>query len=214
MFNHNKEGFEMKKTALAVLLGSALFVGSAMAHQAGDVIVRVGGAFVVPNTSTDHSVFKFDVDSNAQLGLTATYMVTDNIGVELLAATPFSHQITLGKVDIAKTKHLPPSLYAQYYFLDKDAKARPYIGAGVNYTKFFNTKVQYAPVKNLKLKDSWGPIVNAGVDIEVAKNLYLNAAVSYAKIKTKATFNIGNEKHTVNVKLDPMVYFMGLGYRF
>lgn len=204
----------MKKSLLAVLLGGALVAGSVSAHEAGSVIVRAGGVLVEPHAKTNSDVFKFDVNSNAQLGLTATYMVTDNIGVELLAATPFSHQITLGDIKIAKTKHLPPSLYAQYYFLDKDAKARPYLGAGVNYTKFFSTKVQYAPVKDLKLKDSWGPIVNAGVDIEVAKNLYLNAAVSYAKIKTKAQFKIGTDAYDVKVKLDPMIYFAGLAYKF
>ncbi len=193
---------------------AALVAGSAVAHQAGSVIVRGGPILVVPNASTNHDVFKFDVNSNAQLGLTATYMATDNLGVELLAATPFSHEITLGNTLVGKTKHLPPSLYAQYYFLDKDAKARPYVGAGVNYTTFFSEKAVLNGVTDLKLKDSWGPAFNAGVDIQVADNLFLNTAIWYAKIKSKATFKVGGEEHKVNVKLDPTVFFVGLGYRF
>ncbi|EPE65596.1 outer membrane protein OmpW, partial [Pasteurella multocida 2000] len=144
----------------------------------------------------------------------ATYMATDNLGVELLAATPFSHEITLGNTLVGKTKHLPPSLYAQYYFLDKDAKARPYVGAGVNYTTFFSEKAVLNGVTDLKLKDSWGPAFNAGVDIQVADNLFLNTAIWYAKIKSKATFKLGDVEHKVNVKLDPTVFFVGLGYRF
>ncbi|AWW54564.1 TPA: OmpW family outer membrane protein [Pasteurella multocida] len=204
----------MKKTVLALGVMAALVAGSAVAHQAGSVIVRGGPILVVPNASTNHDVFKFDVNSNAQLGLTATYMATDNLGVELLAATPFSHEITLGNTLVGKTKHLPPSLYAQYYFLDKDAKARPYVGAGVNYTTFFSEKAVLNGVTDLKLKDSWGPAFNAGVDIQVADNLFLNTAIWYAKIKSKATFKVGDVEHKVNVKLDPTVFFVGLGYRF
>ena len=204
----------MKKTVLALGVMAALVAGSAVAHQAGSVIVRGGPILVVPNASTNHDVFKFDVNSNAQLGLTATYMATDNLGVELLAATPFSHEITLGNTLVGKTKHLPPSLYAQYYFLDKDAKARPYVGAGVNYTTFFSEKAVLNGVTDLKLKDSWGPAFNAGVDIQVADNLFLNTAIWYAKIKSKATFKLGGEEHKVNVKLDPTGFFVGLGYRF
>ncbi|HDR1007765.1 OmpW family outer membrane protein [Pasteurella multocida] len=204
----------MKKTVLALGVMAALVAGSAVAHQAGSVIVRGGPILVVPNASTNHDGFRFDVNSNAQLGLTATYMATDNLGVELLAATPFSHEITLGNTLVGKTKHLPPSLYAQYYFLDKDAKARPYVGAGVNYTTFFSEKAVLNGVTDLKLKDSWGPAFNAGVDIQVADNLFLNTAIWYAKIKSKATFKVGGEEHKVNVKLDPTVFFVGLGYRF
>nr|AHX71792.1 outer membrane protein W [Pasteurella multocida] len=204
----------MKKTVLALGVMAALVAGSAVAHQAGSVIVRGGPILVVPNASTNHDVFKFDVNSNAQLGLTATYMATDNLGVELLAATPFSHEITLGNTLVGKTKHLPPSLYAQYYFLDKDAKARPYVGAGVNYTTFFNEKAGLNGGTDLKLKDSWGPAFNAGVNIPVAYNLFLYTAIWYAKIKSKATFKVGDVEHKVNVKLDPTVFFVGLGYRF
>ncbi|MFC0950629.1 OmpW family outer membrane protein [Pasteurella multocida] len=204
----------MKKTVFALGVMAALVAGSAVAHQAGSVIVRGGPILVVPNASTNHDGFKFDVNSNAQLGLTATYMATDNLGIELLAATPFSHEITLGNTLVGKTKHLPPSLYAQYYFLDKDAKARPYVGAGVNYTTFFSEKAVLNGVTDLKLKDSWGPAFNAGVDIQVADNLFLNTAIWYAKIKSKATFKLGGEEHKVNVKLDPTVFFVGLGYRF
>ena len=109
---------------------------------------------------------------------------------------------------------MPPSLYLQYYFLDKDAKARPYVGAGVNYTTFFSEKSTFAPVTDLKLKDSWGPVVNAGVDIGLTDNLFLNTSVWYAKIKTKATFKLGGEEQKADVTLDPMVFFIGLGYKF
>ncbi|UAX43104.1 OmpW family outer membrane protein [Pasteurella canis] len=204
----------MKKAICALSIVTSLVASSAVAHEAGSVIVRGGPIMVVPKASTNSDTFKFDVNSNAQLGLTATYMATENIGIELLAATPFSHEITLGNKLVGKTKHLPPSLYAQYYFLNKDASARPYVGAGVNYTTFFSEKAILDGVTDLKLKDSWGMAFNAGVDIKLADNLFLNTSVWYAKIKSKATFKLGSDEHKVDVKLDPTVFFLGLGYRF
>ncbi|OBX05495.1 membrane protein [Gallibacterium genomosp. 3] len=209
----------MKKLALAIATSTALLAASsaAMAHQAGDIFVRGGPILVVPNTDTHNyngGTFDFDVNSNAQLGLTSTYMITDNIGVELLAATPFSHEIKLGGNTIAKTKHLPPSLYVQYYFLNADSPARPYVGAGLNYTTFFNEKSKFAPVTDLKLKDSWGPAVNAGIDIKITDKLFFNTSVWWAKIKTKATFKLNGNPQETRVTLDPAVFFIGLGYKF
>ncbi|MDA3979264.1 OmpW family outer membrane protein [Gallibacterium sp. AGMB14963] len=211
----------MKKLALAIATSTALLAASsaAMAHQAGDIFVRGGPILVVPNTDTHNYKgnalpYDFDVNSNAQLGLTGTYMITNNIGVELLAATPFSHEIKLGGDTIAKTKHLPPSLYVQYYFLNADSPARPYVGAGLNYTTFFGEKEKLAGLSNLKLKDSWGPAVNAGIDIKITDKLFFNTSVWWAKIKTKATFNLNGKPQEARVTLDPTVFFVGLGYKF
>ncbi|KAE9539175.1 outer membrane beta-barrel protein [Ursidibacter maritimus] len=221
----------MKKSALVVIFGSALLASSAMAHEAGSAIFRIGGVFVDANSSSKTTTpvdITLDVRNNAQLGLTATYMLTDNIGIELLGATPFSHKIDASVQPVAgvlpnglpipnvvKVKHLPPSLYAQYYFLDKDAGARPYIGAGLNYTRFFSAKSLNPAVTNLQVKKhSFGPVVNAGIDIKLADKLYLNTALWYTRIKTKANFSALGLNHEVKIKLDPIVYFAGLSYRF
>ncbi|HJF74009.1 MAG TPA: outer membrane beta-barrel protein [Gallibacterium anatis] len=225
----------MKKLALALATSAALLAASsaAMAHQAGEFFVRGGPILAVPNTATHNYAgnaldYNFDVNSNAQLGLTGTYMITDNLGVELLAATPFSHEIKqAGLGTIAKTKHLPPSLYLQYYFLNADAPARPYVGAGINYTHFFDTHFNSTidnaglgvTAHNLKLKDSWGPVVNAGIDINITDKLFFNTSVWWAKIKTKATFDLkdaSGKMHSqeARVTLDPTIFFVGLGYRF
>lgn len=99
------------------------------------------------------------VKNDTQLGLTGTYMLTDNIGVELLAATPFSHRINANvpalNLDLGRTaiiKQLPQSLYAQYYFFNADPAARPYVGAGLNYTRFYHAKSVHPAVTNLQVK--------------------------------------------------------------
>ena len=109
------------KKILPLMIAAALTSPFAMAHQAGDILVRGGVAVVSPQESSDDVLGKgeFDIKNDTQLGLTLSYMITDNWGVELLAATPFSHKVsTPGLGEIAKVKHLPPTLMGQYYFGD------------------------------------------------------------------------------------------------
>ncbi len=157
----------MKKTICSLAVVAALVSPSVFAlHSEGDFILRVGAASVVPNDSSDKilgSQEELKVDSNTQLGLTFGYMFTDNISLEILAATPFSHDIStdlLGLGDIADTKHLPPTVMLQYYFGDSQSKFRPYVGAGLNYTMFFdegfNGKAKDVGLTDLKLDDSFG----------------------------------------------------------
>ncbi|WP_439240831.1 OmpW/AlkL family protein [Lonepinella sp. BR2474] len=215
----------MKKSALAIGLATALLSSVAMAHQAGDVLIRAGGIFVNANShskTTTATEIGLEVNNNAQVGLTGTYMFTDNIGLELLAATPFSHRVTanvpalganLGNV--VSLKHLPPSLYAQYYFLDKDAGSRPYVGVGINYTRFFDAESTNPAITNLRVKKhSVGPVANLGIDIKLTDDLSLNAAMWYTHIRTKANFTALGAEHEVKIKLDPVIYFAGLTYRF
>ncbi|WGE09169.1 OmpW/AlkL family protein [Glaesserella parasuis] len=215
----------MKKTALVVFLGSALLAGSAVAHEAGSFIVRAGGVFVNANSSSKTTTpveVKLNVNDNSQLGLTATYMLSDNIGVELLGATPFSHKVSanvpalnLALGDVVKVRHLPPSLYVQYYFLDKNAGSRPYVGAGLNYTRFFGAKALNPAITNLQVKKhSFGPVANAGIDIKLTEKVSLNTAMWYTRIKTKANFDALGLSHEVKIKLDPIVYFTGISYKF
>ena len=194
----------MQKHKIILGLASVLAMGAVNAHEVGNFIVRGGGVFVSANSSSTTQTaidVHLDVGDNAHLGLTGTYMFTDNLGIELLGATPFSHKISatvpalnLGLGDVVKLKQLPPSLYVQYYFLDKNAGSRPYVGAGINYTRFFNAKPMVDAVTDLDVKKhSFGPVLNAGIDIKLTDNLYLNTAMWYTKIKTTAKFNALNK---------------------
>ena len=100
---------------LPLITLGCLFSGAAMAYDAGDIIVRAGVATVDP--AGDGALNgALDVKSNSQLGLTLTYMLSEDWGVGVLAATPFKHDITLAGKIIGSTKHLPPTVTAQYHF--------------------------------------------------------------------------------------------------
>lgn len=214
----------MKQTICGVAVLAALISAPVLAHQEGDFIVRVGIASVVPNDSSDKilgSQSELSVNSDTQLGLTLGYMFTDNISFEVLAATPFSHKIStdlsnLG--DIGKTKHLPPTFMVQYYFGEANSTIRPYVGAGLNYTTFFdegfNSTGEGAGLSDLKLDDSWGLAANAGVDYMLNDSWFLNASVWYANIETTATYKAGADAKSTDVKINPWVFMIAGGYKF
>ncbi|PAR53820.1 outer membrane protein OmpW [Vibrio metoecus] len=214
----------MKKTLCGLSVLAALMSTHVMAHQEGDVIVRVGVASVVPNDSSDKilgSQSELAVNSNTQLGLTLGYMFTDNISFEVLAATPFSHKIStdlLGLDDIAETKHLPPTFMVQYYFGESGSTFRPYVGAGLNYTTFFdegfNSTGNNATLTDLKLDDSWGLAANAGFDYKLNESWFLNASVWYANIETTASYKFGGAAQSTDVKINPWVFMIAGGYTF
>ncbi|AWK42227.1 outer membrane protein OmpW [Photorhabdus laumondii] len=213
----------MKKISAFVLAAATLAPSFAFAHEAGDFIFRTGTATVRPNTGSDNvlGVGSLSADNNTQMGLTFSYMMTDNIGFELLAGTPFQHRVSLpGAGDIAKVKHLPPTLMAQYYFGSKESSFRPYVGVGLNYTTFFNEKfngnsaVKDNNLHSLDLKDSWGVAGQVGLDYELDQNWMLNASVWWVNIETDVKFKAGDQQYKIDTRLDPWVFMFGVGYHF
>lgn len=228
----------MKKTLLATsILAIALTAPLAHAYKAGDIIVRAGAITVDPHESssdiwvgalnTDVPGTKATLDSNTQLGLTGTYMITDKVGIELLAATPFSHSVGVkgmpgpfaglnGK--LADIKHLPPTLSAVYYPLDSSSAFQPYVGLGLNYTWFFDTELTSAAegkgFSGFDLDDSWGLAGQVGMDYMLTDNLLFNAHVRYIDIETTGTTSFGGREVKVDVDVDPWVYMVALGYKF
>ena len=209
----------MKKTVCGIAVLSALMSANVLAHSEGDFIVRAGAATVSPNESSGAvagiSGIEFGVDSNTQLGLTLGYMFTDNISFEVLAATPFSHNISAtGLGEIADTKHLPPTFMVQYYFGTAESDFRPYVGAGINYTVFFDEGSKTPAVSDLSLDDSWGLAANVGMDYMINDDWFLNASVWYADIGTTAKYKFNGTQHSTDVDIDPWVFMIGGGYNF
>ncbi len=153
-----------------------------------------------------------------------THMVSDNVGLELIAATTKHNAsgtsgTTGGIGKLASTWVLPPTLTLQYHFAP-EAKVRPYVGAGVNYTIFYSEKPSAGletavGQTDVNLKDSFGWAAQAGIDIDLNEKMFLNFDVKYIDIDTTArlaTTAIGTQR--VKISLDPIVVGVGVGFRF
>ncbi|MDZ7622711.1 MAG: OmpW family outer membrane protein [Candidatus Competibacteraceae bacterium] len=202
------------KNALAAALAGGLLLGTAQAYEAGDWLLRGGiyGVFPKSDNLTLGPGAKLDVDDGYSFGFNVTYMATPNIGIELLAAWPFSHDISLsGAGTVGETKQLPPTLSVQYHFMPT-SNIRPYAGLGLNYTIFFDEEAKGALAgSNLSLDNSWGVAVQLGIDIDVAPNWFVNADLRYIDIESDAKLDgvgIGA------VEIDPVVFGLNIGTRF
>ena len=232
----------MKKSLLAIALLSSLST-VALANQAGDILIRGGLTSVNPESNkaavllggSNATSASLSVDDNAQLGLNFVYFFDSNWAVELLAATPFTHDVTLNDptaelggalgvpagldgAKLAEVTQLPPTLSALYYF-DTGTAFKPYVGVGINYTIFFDEEFESAPkslgLSNLELDGSFGYSVQVGADYDLGDNWSVNVSARYIDISTDATFDVaGDSIGAANIDINPMVYSIMLGYTF
>ncbi|MGZ9740999.1 OmpW/AlkL family protein [Pseudomonas azerbaijanorientalis] len=232
----------MNKSLLsASLVALALAAPLANAFEAGDILIRAGAITV--NPEADSSSVKVDqgplagadlggkatLSSDTQLGLNFAYMLTNHLGIELLAATPFEHDVKLKGTALSAAngklgtlKHLPPTLSLVYYPLDPKSAFQPYVGGGINYTYIYDEHVgsqaQSAGFSNFKAENSWGLAWQVGADYMLTDNIMINAQVRYIDIDTRATVENNSiapgTRARVDVDVDPFIYMVGLGYKF
>ncbi len=199
---------------LAVTLAAAsLFAGAQAFAGESPLMIRVGAHNVDPksdNGSLAGGALDVEVDSQIGLTLNIDYYLTPNLAVDVLGALPFKHDISLNGAKAGSTVHLPPTVSLQYHFMP-NGKIDPYVGAGINYTMFWESKLDNGTP--LDLDNSWGLAGQVGVDfaLDQARNWVIGVDLRYIDIDTDASSN-GTDLGTVNI--DPIVYGANLGYRF
>ncbi len=219
----------MKNSTIAVAGILAAFATSPASAAQGDVLVRLRAIIVAPNESSGPVLPAFPgehvgVNNSVMPEVDVTYMASGNIGFELIAATT-RHSAsgisgTTGAIGkLASTWVLPPTLTAQWHF-NPAGGIRPYIGAGINYTVFWNTKASDGLVAavgptHVGMSDSIGWAAQAGTDIDLTRTVFLNLDVKYIDIRTNAYLQTtAAGLQTVRVKLNPLVAGIGVGLRF
>mgnify|MGYP000712212922 FL=1 len=198
----------MKKNLLAVAVLCALTSGAAFAqHTESPWLVRVR-AVHLDSANKDSTGLGLSVNNKTIPEVDISYFFNKNVAAELILTVPQKHDLSSSVLGgrIGSLKHLPPSLLLQYHF---DAPGfKPYVGAGVNYTRFSNVNL---PAGVDIDRNSWGGALQVGVDIPLSKNLYLNFDVKKVYIKTDV-FAGGVKAGTF--KVDPVLVGVGLGWRF
>lgn len=200
----------MKTLVSALALGAAALALTAPAHaqSQGDWTVGIGVANANPKSNNGTLAGgAATVGDDTQLSLTAEYFPWDNIGIELLAASPFEHQISINGAGVGSTKHLPPTLSVNYHFPTQGV-IKPFVGLGVNYTTFFE---EASPLGTLELDDSVGLAASIGADWQISDRGAIRLNVRYIDISTDATLNgaaIGT------AEIDPVVVGVSYVHRF
>lgn len=202
--------------ALAVLgLG-----GTAHADMLHNLNIKIGVSDVAPQESAKISLIGGDVRISNEVVPTVSleYFFNDHISAELMCCAA-QHDVkavntALGTVNLGQITHFPPTVTAKYHFTSL-GDVQPYIGAGVNYTHFFNESLPAGgPVTHISYGDSFGPALQAGVDIKRGDHWSVFADARKIWINTKVKIDAGPTRINADTDIDPWVITAGVGYRF
>jgi outer membrane protein len=193
------------------LIAVAVACAAASSAFAGDFMVR--GRVLQLDPANDGTGTAAAVSANSKLiwEIDASYFFTPNVAVEVIATTPQKHSVYLSGNRIGTLRHLPPTVTLQYHFAPTNPTVRPYIGAGLNYTRFSAVNLNVGGTPVTLDKSSWGYAFQIGADFPITQNLSFN--VDFKKIDINADAKLGGTP-IGTVKIDPAVFGIGIGYRF
>jgi len=209
------------KSALSLIALAAASAAPVFAQSAGDFTLGLGVHTVNPTSNSGQlnasalglgTLPPTRVTHSTRPTITGEYFVRDGLGIEVLAALPFQHNIKIDGIGrVGSTKQLPPVVSLQYHF-NPAGKVSPFVGLGVNYTRFFQERTQGAlDGTRLDLDSSWGLAGHAGVDIKLTGRYALRLDARYVDISSDVRVN-GNTLG--KARIDPLVYGAALVVMF
>ncbi|VVE86236.1 OmpW/AlkL family protein [Pandoraea bronchicola] len=200
------------KTAPASEKTFGFIKDSSQGIYAGDILARVRAIGIMPDSHASGSVLPtlgVTVNNAIVPELDFTYMILDNVGVELILGMS-RHQLTSNLGQMGGVNVLPPTLLLQYHF-NHAGKVRPYVGAGINYTRFWNSSLNAGGTPISIKNHSVGPALQAGVDIQMTKNMFFNIDIKKVWMKTDTSL-AGTDLGTLHI--DPLIVGVGVGVKF
>lgn len=196
-------------------------------------VTALGGSTTVPGSGVA-------VSDGDTFSLTATYFVTDHVAIETKLGVPPRLRMTgtgtlSGLGELGSARAFCPAILAQYHFGEPTARLRPYLGAGLTYAWFRSIELSgpiatgqflYSPTlgTNLEgptsasLSKSLAPVINAGLTYNLDSHWSIGISAAYAWLSTKATLTtqspLGTVSSSTKVKVNPLITFASVGYRF
>jgi len=200
----------MKKIFIAAAVG--MLVAGSVAAQESPWLVRVRAVQLdMKNSGNTATTSALTVDDKTIPELDISYFFNKNVAAELILTVPQKQHVYLNGADLGTFKHLPPTLTLQYHFTNLSGY-KPYVGAGLNFTKIGSENITVSSANDTSLSnDSVGAAFQAGVDIPLTKQVSLNFDVKKVYLKSHVYVS-GSDVGTL--KLDPVLFGIGVGYRF
>ncbi len=216
-------------SSLAIIAAGA-FCLPASAQSAGEWTVKAGENMITPKVSSGDlsgpglGGVKVDINSAYAPIVGATYMFTDNISTELVLGLPYRHDmIGKGSIDgvgkIGSVQSFPPTLFAQYRFMEPKAAFRPYLGLGITYGYFRDARstptldALLGPT-TIKIDNKFGFTPQIGATYAFNESWFGDASFTKTFLKTTATLTSPDAVRTIDTKLDPISFSLSVGYKF
>jgi outer membrane protein len=197
-----------KQLIAAAVLGLAVAAPAiAQSNATGPWQVRVR-AVHLNSDNGDSTGLGLSINNKTIPEVDISYFFTPNIAAELVLTIPQKHDLRSNGTTIGTLRHLPPTLTAQYHF-NPTGSVRPYVGAGINYTRFSSV---HLPAGVGIDRSSFGGALQLGVDIPLPyKNLVLNFDIK--KVWLGTDVKVAGTK-VGQFDVDPVLFGVGLGWRF
>jgi len=223
----------MKNTKQFLLVPALLLcAAAAQAQTAGTWLLRAGATKITPNVTSDDLTApslagtKASIGSSSRLSGGITYMVDNNLAIDVPVAVPFQHDISgdgaiLGAGKIGDVKALPATVMAQWRFLEPNAPVRPYIGAGITYAAFYGAKSTStltaltggtpANPTTLSVDSKWAATLQLGASFQLKDGWFIDASYTVTPLRTRTTLSSGQ---TLDTTLNPSSFSLSIGMRF
>lgn len=204
----------MKKISLALTMAALGFVAQgAMAQDQSPWLVRARVVNISPADKSEPiggvgAADRITVSSKTIPEVDISYFFSPNIAAELILTYPQKHDVALDGNKVGSFKHLPPTLLAQYHFAPT-SPIDPYLGAGINYTRI--SSVDLLNGAGTLENHSFGFALQAGLDYKIDKHWSLNFDVKMIQIRSDLMVSGAKVSE---VKVDPLLVGVGVGYRF
>lgn len=229
------------KTLLTVALAT---LAAGLAHADDNVPldqgwrVGIGGAYIHVNSKSDDFSGPFtpadlslNVKSATTLFLSVSKRLSDHLDIELLGGLPPLHHVyakgasTVGSlpydgVEIGSSRQLAPTVMVNYNLCDPGSALRPYVGAGFNYTHFYDRKATAAGnninggATTVAMSDSLGPAVQIGLRYQATTHISLNASLVRPVVQSQLTASTDGVARTVDINFNPLVSVLSLEYTY
>ena len=202
-----------KITGIGTVACAMLFASGAQAampaDHAGEFMVRARAVHIGWQNSTNTTALAGVGAANKTIPeVDLNYFFTPNIAAELVLTYP--QKVTVDP-NVGSLKALPPSLTLQYHFMPDSASFRPYIGAGINYTRFSSYSLGGGTLTGSS--NSTGFAMQAGFDMPITDTMTFNVDVKKEYIKTDISATATGAS-AGTLKLDPVLLGVGLGWKF
>ncbi len=230
----------MKLKSIAGICALLACTGAAQATEvAGHLLVSAGWLHFMPRDKSGFLTVEGQPQPNTgasvkradSLGFSATYFIDNNFAGELVLGTPPKFDLK-GKGALSQLGQLgsvrqwSPTVLLKYYLFDSSAKLRPYVGIGGTRVWFKNARITSPALENqlggpttVSAKNAWSPVFNAGLSYQFQERLFGGVSVSYVPLRTTANLTTHTEAGKVvssyaNIKINPIVTYLNVGYMF
>ncbi|MRI33444.1 hypothetical protein EOPP23_10650 [Endozoicomonas sp. OPT23] len=229
-----------RRNLLPLIAAGCVSINAFADLKEGDFAGKIGGAYIMPSDASvkvegvpdqdgkiqGHKLDTKRDESAISVNIEALYMVTDNIAVNIGTFWPSEIKSKLGGSDSAKFKYKvwPSYIAAQFYLNDPGEEFRPYVGAGVHYTKVSDVQTDNGAFGKSDMDGSFGLLGQVGGIYNINETMFVDFSARYMMMEAEGKLDYqftgtGNKKYSgkgkvKDFKIDPWVFNVSFGVKF